>query len=107
MLRLVIAAVFAALVVQTGKPALYGILAPLNQVWMLALAGLILVGWMGRLAGTLLAIFVGIAASRWGVTPASVILLGCGLGLMLLGTGALSLWQPEEVFMQRHYGGRA
>jgi phosphatidylglycerophosphate synthase len=105
-LRSVVALVFIVMIARAGRLALYEALSPLNTVWMLALAGLVLIGWMGRLAGTLLAIFVGIAAVRWGVTPTSAVVIGCGLGLMLFGTGSLSLWQPEEVFLQRHYGGR-
>jgi CDP-diacylglycerol--glycerol-3-phosphate 3-phosphatidyltransferase len=106
LLRLLIVAVFVALISLAGQIALYQTLSPLNAVWILALSLLAIAGWLGRLAATLLAIFVSIAAARWGITPASAVLISCGLGLMLFGTGALSLWQPEDDFLQQRYGGR-
>jgi hypothetical protein len=106
LLRAIVVAVFIVIVSRSGQVALYEAFTPLNAVWILALSILAAIGWLGRLAATLLAIFVGIAAARWGVTPASAVLIGCGLGLMLFGTGALSLWQPEDDFLQQRYGGQ-
>lgn len=106
LLRLLIMAVFVAVISRAGQITLYQTISPLSALWILALSILAAIGWLGRLAATLLAIFVGIAAARWGVTPASAVLIGCGLGLMLFGTGALSLWQPEDDFLQQRYGGQ-
>lgn len=104
-LRVVVAGVFASVIGRTGRVALFEGMGLVAAVWTGALALLVTIGWLGRLAGTLLAIFVSIAAVRWEVTPEAAVLIGCGLGLMLLGTGAGSLWQPEEAFLQSHYGG--
>jgi CDP-diacylglycerol--glycerol-3-phosphate 3-phosphatidyltransferase len=104
-LRLAAAAVMLLNVVQTGRLALYEAQPPLSAAWLALLALLVLAGAMGRTAATLLAIFAGIAAARWGVSPASAALIACGLSLMLLGSGALSLWRPEEAFLQTRYGG--
>jgi CDP-diacylglycerol--glycerol-3-phosphate 3-phosphatidyltransferase len=89
-----------------GTLSLYGALSPLTAAWIALLALLTVTGMLGRLAATLLAIFVGLAMMRGGMHPATWIVMGCSLALMLLGTGAWSIWQPEEIFLQSHYGGK-
>lgn len=90
---------------QTSNFAPYSTMSPLTVSWILLLALLTISGAVGRLAATLLAIFLGLALVRLGSHPATLIVIGCCLALMLLGTGAWSIWQPEEIFLQRRYGG--
>lgn len=91
---------------RTGSLASYEALSPFATGWFGLLMLLTITGTLGRLSATLLAIFVGLAMARTGVHPAAWAVVGCSLVLMLLGTGAWSIWQPEEVFLQSHYGGR-
>jgi CDP-diacylglycerol--glycerol-3-phosphate 3-phosphatidyltransferase len=108
-LRAGIAATFASLgwqFARTGSLAPYDTLTPLAICWIGVLMLLTIIGILGRLAATLLAIFVGLAMVRLGLYPAAWAVTGCSLALMLLGTGAWSIWQPEEIFLQNHYGGR-
>ncbi|MCB9421638.1 MAG: CDP-alcohol phosphatidyltransferase family protein [Ardenticatenaceae bacterium] len=75
--------------------------------WMivLVLAGTaVTLGIMGRLLSLLLVFPLGFDIITRGVTPANGLALACVIVLMLLGTGALSLWQPEKRFMARRAG---
>jgi hypothetical protein len=107
-LRLVIGGAlmfFFGQAIQTTSFDPYSTMPPFTIGWIMLLILLTISGALGRLAATLLAIFLGLALVRLGSHPATLIVIGCSLALMLLGTGAWSIWQPEEVFLQRRYGG--
>lgn len=102
--RLVVLGVFVLNLLQTGQLALFERQPMLGAAWLAVLGMLVFAGVMGRLTGVLLALSVSLAAVRWGsITPSSLILLSCGLMLLLLGSGQLSAWQPEESLLQMGY----
>jgi CDP-diacylglycerol--glycerol-3-phosphate 3-phosphatidyltransferase len=76
-----------------------------------ALQGLALVlttiGFLGQLGALLLFAALGLTMVALGVTAPG--LTGCGLaaGLLMLGTGAASIWGPEGEFVSKRRGGRA
>jgi hypothetical protein len=76
-----------------------------------ALQGLALVlttiGFLGRLGALLLFTALGLTMVALGVTVPD--LTGCGLaaGLLMLGTGAASIWGPEGEFVSKRRGGPA
>ena len=96
-LRLVILAVGVTTLVH------YGVFQT-HPLWQLAhslcclLAGL---GCMGRSAGLFLALMLGSTPSPFGMSPISMAAFGASAALMLTGTGAMSLWAPEERVLYR------
>ncbi len=66
-----------------------------------AMAGLGLLARLGALA-TLFGFAVEVSAH--GLQPDTTIALGSTLGVLLLGSGALSIWRPEETALRRHFG---
>ncbi len=72
--------------------------------WQLALglccllAGL---GILGRSAGLFMVLMLGSTLSPFGITVFSMVIFGTGAALMLAGTGAGSLWAPEEMILYR------
>jgi CDP-diacylglycerol--glycerol-3-phosphate 3-phosphatidyltransferase len=105
--RLAVLLVFVLNWLQSGQPALFEGQAPLSTAWLTVLGALVFAGVVGRATGPLLAIFVSLAVTRWGVpTPSSLILIGCGLVLLLLGSGEMSVWQPEEALLRMDTGGK-
>jgi CDP-diacylglycerol--glycerol-3-phosphate 3-phosphatidyltransferase len=77
----------------------------MSIITLIILTLLVVLGVAGRLSATLLSIVISLAASRLGLDAPRALILACAVLLMLLGTGALSLWQPEEIFLTRRYGG--
>jgi CDP-diacylglycerol--glycerol-3-phosphate 3-phosphatidyltransferase len=72
--------------------------------WQLALGlGCLLAGFavMGRSAALLLVVLLGHYLSPFGASMSSLALFAAAAGLMLTGTGALSLWAPEEPILYR------
>lgn len=61
-------------------------------------------GVMGRLLSLLLVFPIGFDMITRGLTMSSGVALACVIVLMLLGTGPLSLWRPEERFMVHRAG---
>jgi CDP-diacylglycerol--glycerol-3-phosphate 3-phosphatidyltransferase len=98
--RLTVVVVFVLTLLQTRQLALFERQLLLGVVWLTVLGMLVSVGIMGRIAGALLAISVSLAMTRWGPTPSGLILLSSGLLLLQLGSGVLSVWQPEEIFLR-------
>ncbi len=62
------------------------------------LAGL---GCMGRSVALGLTLMLGSIWSPFGLTAISMVTFGAGAALMLTGTGAISLWAPEERILYR------
>ena len=84
---------------------------PFPQVLAIAWAGLgilasllVVLGAMGRLASLVLLFPLGFDIAARGLTVTNGLALTCTLAVLMLGTGALSLWQPEETFMVRRAG---
>ena len=72
--------------------------------WQLALGlGCLLAGlaFLGRSAALFLVLLLGCNQSPFGVSTASMVLFAAVAGLMLTGTGAMSLWAPEEAILYR------
>lgn len=75
-----------------------------HPLWQLAhglcclLAGL---GCMGRSAGLGLTLMLGSTSSPFGMSAISMVTFGASATLMLTGTGAMSLWAPEESILYR------
>lgn len=55
-----------------------------------------LVGAAGRLAAVPLPVIMVVAMVSAGVVANNVAVLVCAVGIVVLGTGALSVWKPEE-----------
>jgi hypothetical protein len=106
--RVAVLTVFVLNFLQTGQLALFERQSLAGVVWLIVLGALVITGVLGRTTGTLLAISVGLAATRWGPpTPFSLILIICGLVLLLLGSGGLSVWLPEERLLRMRNGGES
>lgn len=65
---------------------------------------LLVLGVMGRVWALALVFPLGFDMITQGATWTNGVALACVIGLMLLGTGPLSLWRPEERYMARHAG---
>jgi CDP-diacylglycerol--glycerol-3-phosphate 3-phosphatidyltransferase len=65
---------------------------------------MITVGAMGRIMAWLILFPLGFDMIVTGPTPINTIAMSCVIMIMMLGTGAFSLWQPEEPFMYRRAG---
>jgi len=82
-------------------PAFWAIVA----VVLLLLGGaLVLLGAMGRLAAFWLVFPIGFDMVTRGLDWANGVGLATAVCLMLLGTGPLSRWKPEERFLLRRVG---
>jgi CDP-diacylglycerol--glycerol-3-phosphate 3-phosphatidyltransferase len=66
----------------------------------------IAVGLAGRLASIALIVPLALGANANGLAPLRAIALGLTLGILILGTGAASLWKPEERLLRRRAGER-
>ena len=76
---------------------------------LLALIGLIAtvmitLGAMGRIMAVVILFPLGFDMMTTGPNWVNLIALTCVILIMMLGTGALSLWQPEERYMYRRAG---
>jgi CDP-diacylglycerol--glycerol-3-phosphate 3-phosphatidyltransferase len=97
MLRLIILAGGSMMLVAFG-------VYPTHPYWRLALifccllAGL---GLMGRSAGLGLTLLLGSQQSPFGMDITPMLLFAAAATLMLTGTGAMSLWSPEEGLLYR------
>lgn len=60
--------------------------------------------FIGRSAALFLALLLGSNMSPFGMSMPVMILFGAAVMLMLTGTGALSLWAPEETLLYRRTG---
>ena len=65
---------------------------------------MITLGAMGRIMAIIILFPLGFDMITTGPNGVNTIALSCVLLIMMLGTGALSLWQPEERYMYRHAG---
>ncbi len=75
--------------------------------WVLFVAGTALIGLgvLGRLFSLLLIFPIAFDFITQGANGLNSAALVCVITLLLLGTGAFSLWRPEEYFMTRRFGG--
>jgi hypothetical protein len=71
---------------------------------LLAAGTAVTLGMLGRLLSLLLVFPLGFDIVTRGLTPENGLALACAVVLMLLGTGPLSLWRPEDRFMVRRAG---
>ena len=75
-----------------------------HPVWLWAqslcclLAG---IGWLGRSAALLLTLLLSCDLTPYGTDLPVLVLFGIAVTLMLIGTGPLSLWSPEEGILYR------
>ena len=67
-------------------------------------AGCIAVGWAGRLAAIGLIVPLGLGAHADGLSVLRAAGLGLAIAILILGTGAFSLWKPEEAAFRRRAG---
>ncbi len=96
-------ALVAALVVLSGDMLPSGTILTGLQI----VAGVcVTVGLAGRLASIGLIVSLGLAAHTDGLTLERGIALGLAIGILILGTGAASLWKPEETLLRRRAGER-
>jgi CDP-diacylglycerol---glycerol-3-phosphate 3-phosphatidyltransferase len=86
-----------------GVP-LPGLLAIVAVILLLLGGGLVLLGMMGRLAAFWLVFPLGFDMVTRGLDWANGVGLATAVCLMLLGTGPLSRWKPEERFLLRRAG---
>ena len=80
---------------------------PVHPPWHLALGiGCLFIGLalLGRSAALFLTLLLGSNLSPFGMSMPAMILFGASATLMLTGTGALSLWAPEERLLYRLNG---
>ena len=66
----------------------------------------ILAGLAGRLAALGLIVPLELGAYADGLTPLRGAALGLAIGILILGTGAASMWKPEEKALRRRAGER-
>jgi CDP-diacylglycerol--glycerol-3-phosphate 3-phosphatidyltransferase len=75
-----------------------------NPLWRLALAGCCLgagSGFAGRTTALALMLLLGLRHSPFGVNAYSLLVFSAASILILTGTGAFSLWNPEEALLYR------
>jgi CDP-diacylglycerol---glycerol-3-phosphate 3-phosphatidyltransferase len=75
-----------------------------NPLWSLALAGCCLgagSGFTGRTAALALMLLLGLRHSPFGADAHSLLVFSASSLLLLTGTGAFSLWAPEEALLYR------
>jgi len=107
-MRLALAAALALLtanMLATGSawgPAAQAILLGVQVVTGACIA----VGFVGRLASIGLIAPLALGAYADGLVPLRGVSLGLAIGILILGTGALSLWKPEETMFRRRAGER-
>jgi CDP-diacylglycerol--glycerol-3-phosphate 3-phosphatidyltransferase len=107
-LRLALAAALASLtatMITSGTawtPAPQAILSGVQVVAGACIA----VGLAGRLASVGLIVPLGLGAYADGLTPQRGLALGLAIGTLILGSGAASLWKPEETLLRRRAGER-
>ena len=65
---------------------------------------MITLGAMGRIMAVVILFPLGFEMIATGPNGVNSIALTCVIVIMMLGTGALSLWRPEERYMYRHAG---
>ncbi len=65
------------------------------------------VGFVGRLASVGLIAPLALGAYADGLSPLRGVSLGLAIGILILGTGAASLWKPEETLLRTRAGGRS
>lgn len=94
---------WVALFTSWGLP-LPGFLAVVAVVLLLLGAILVLLGTMGRLAAFWLVFPIGFDMVTRGLDLTNGVALATAVYLMLLGTGPLSQWKPEERFLLRRMG---
>lgn len=80
------------------------LLASLWAVIGLTATGMITLGAMGRLMSLIVVFPVGFDMVVNGANGLNGAALACAILILLLGTGAFSLWRPEERFMVRRAG---
>ncbi len=76
---------------------------PATPVYAVAVF-MIAVGFMARLGALLLSIIVAGALTAWDAPLSLFLLLFCALSLMLTGSGAQSIWQPEDRLLLERQG---
>ncbi len=82
------------------QPGVMVIISGLVELAALLMIGL---GVAGRLGALMLLGNMTVAVIAGGLNPLSgLVILGC-LGVLLLGTGRYSLWQPEEALLRRRH----
>jgi phosphatidylglycerophosphate synthase len=94
----------AALFAGWGMPA-SGALAQFWAVMGVLTGGMVVLGIAGRLAAWVLLLPLGFFMIAQGPTWVSGVALVCVLYVLMLGSGAGSLWRPEEKWMTRRAGG--
>lgn len=77
----------------------FKVLAPFFQPVFLLAAVCAALGVLGRTAALPILLLSGFWISRRGVDPLTGLLLVAAAGLLLAGSGSLSLWRPEEKFL--------
>ncbi|MCJ7677485.1 MAG: CDP-alcohol phosphatidyltransferase family protein [Anaerolineales bacterium] len=76
-------------------------------VGLQVLAGVcIAAGFVGRLAAVGLIVPLGLGAHAEGLSPLRGWAFGLAIAILILGTGAASLWKPEETRLRRRAGER-
>lgn len=96
---------WAALLGAWGLPLAGALASAALLLFGLGAAG-IAVGLLGRLFAVLLVFPIAFDFISQGAGFLNATALACAITLMLLGTGPLSLWQPEEYFLTRRFGGQ-
>jgi CDP-diacylglycerol--glycerol-3-phosphate 3-phosphatidyltransferase len=81
-----------------------GLLAAAWVIVFLLAGTAVALGVMGRLLSLPIVFPLGFEIITNGLTPANGVTLGCIIALMLLGTGPLSIWRPEERFLVHRAG---
>lgn len=79
-----------------------------HPVWQLILGACCLLaglGCMGRTAGLVLSLLLASPYSPFGTSMAAMSLFAAAAALMLTGSGAISLWSPEEKLLYRRKPG--
>jgi hypothetical protein len=77
----------------------FDILGPIVQPILLLSVIMVSLGVMGRLAALPILLLSGLWISRQGSDPMWCLLMVAAAGLLITGSGNLSLWRPEEKYL--------
>jgi len=106
LVRLAMAVAVALLMLRAasaaGNESRVGQVIPIGL--QIAATACIVLGWAGRLAALGLIVPLGLGALTEGLSPVRAWALGLAISILILGTGALSLWKPEEAVFRRRAG---
>jgi uncharacterized protein (TIRG00374 family) len=88
------------IILSPAAGALFGV-----KIFIGVLVLMVTVGFLGRSAALVMSLLLAWHASGAGLSPLAMTSLATSLLLMMTGTGAFSLWRPEDAVLRGAHGG--